>query len=85
MRKLEKDFSTLSPKEASLAYQQSYALVNFMVTTYGWHRVKQILSSLGRGFSFDASVKDALRDYNLNYDSLVAEWRASVDQQMSGK
>jgi tetratricopeptide (TPR) repeat protein len=85
MRKLEKDFSAFSPKEAALAYQQSYALVNYMVTTYGWHRVKQILADLGKGLTFNASVKDALKDYNLNYDSLVAEWRASVDQQMTGK
>ncbi|MFZ4860044.1 MAG: peptidase MA family metallohydrolase [Desulfuromonadaceae bacterium] len=77
-RKLESGFSELSTSAASLAYEQSYSLVNYMVTTYGWHRVKQILEGLGKGLSFDDALTAALKDYNLNYDSLVNEWRSSV-------
>jgi tetratricopeptide (TPR) repeat protein len=84
-RKLEANFSEFSPTEAALAYQQSYALVNYMVTTYGWHRVNKILSGLGTGLSFDESVTSALKDYNLNYDTLVKEWRASVDREIMGR
>ena len=84
-RKLEADFGDLSPTAAALAYQQSYALVNYMVTTYGWHRIRQILSGLGSGLSFDASVSVALKDYNLTYDTLVREWRTSVELEMTGK
>jgi tetratricopeptide (TPR) repeat protein len=84
-RKLEANFSNFSPANAALAYQQSYALVNYMVTTYGWHRVKQILSGLGSGLSFDESVTVALKDYNLNYDTLVKEWRATVEREMKLK
>lgn len=84
-RKLEANFSEFPPSTAALAYQQSYALVNYMVTTYGWHRVKQILSGLGRGLSFDSSATAALKDYNLNYDSLVKEWCASVEREMLGR
>ena len=84
-RKLEAGFSQFSPSAAALAYQQSYALVNYMVTTYGWHRIKQILSGLGRGLSFDESSTAALKDYNLTYDTLVMEWRASVGREMTGK
>lgn len=84
-RKLEASFSEFSPSAAALAYQQSYALVNYMVTTYGWHRVRQILSDLGSGLSFDESATTALKDYNLTYDTLVAEWRASVEREMAGK
>jgi tetratricopeptide (TPR) repeat protein len=84
-RKLEANFSELSPSAAALAYQQSYELVNYMVATYGWHRVKQILSGLGRGLSFDESVTKALEDYNLNYDTLVKEWRAAVGREMMGR
>ena len=36
-RKLEGSFSSLSSSDAALAYQQSYALVNYMVTRFGWH------------------------------------------------
>lgn len=84
-RSLEANFSEFSPSAASLAYQQSYALVNYMVTTYGWHRVRQILSGLGRGLFFDESAAAALKDYNLNYDTLVKEWRTSVEREMMGR
>lgn len=84
-RKLEASFSEFSPAAASLAYQQSYALVNYMVTTYGWHRVRQILAGLGRGLSFDDSAAAALVEYNLTYDTLVAEWRASVGREMTAR
>ncbi len=80
-RKLEGDFSNLSPSDAAMAYEQSYALVDYMVATYGWHRIRQILTGLGSGLSFDESITVALKDYNLNYDSLVQEWRASVNQK----
>jgi tetratricopeptide (TPR) repeat protein len=84
-RKLEAGFGEFSTSAAALAYQQSYAMVNYMVTTYGWHRMRQILSGLGNGLSIDESLRTALKDYNLNYDALVAEWRTSVEREMSGK
>lgn len=84
-KRLESGFSEFSPAAAALAYQQSYALVNYMVSTYGWHRIRQILSALGRGLSFDESVTAALKDYNLTYDTLVKEWRSSVDREMTGR
>ncbi|HIJ87525.1 MAG TPA: hypothetical protein HPP97_07525 [Desulfuromonadales bacterium] len=79
-RNLEANFSGLSSSAAALAYEQSYALVKYMVATFGWHRIRQILEGLGKGLSFDAAVTAALKDYNLNYDSLVNEWRKSVER-----
>jgi tetratricopeptide (TPR) repeat protein len=84
-RKLEANFSDFSTSAAALAYQQSYAMVNYMVTTYGWHRVRQILTLLGNGRTFDDAVATALKDYNLTYDGLVKEWRVSVEREMTGK
>jgi tetratricopeptide (TPR) repeat protein len=81
-RKLEAGFGSFSSSEAGLAYQQSYSLVNYMVKSYGWHRVKQILSGLGQGMTFDAAISTALTDYNLSYDRLVLEWRTSVQRGM---
>jgi tetratricopeptide (TPR) repeat protein len=83
IRSLEASFSGFSPSEAALAYQQSYALVKYMVATYGWHNVRRILTGLGTGLSFDEAVTVALKDYNLNYDTLVKEWRSSVEQKMT--
>ena len=84
-RKLEANFNEFSPVVAALAYQQSYALVNYMVVTYGWHNIRQILDRLGRGLSFDEAVTTVLKDYNSNYDLMVKEWRTSVDKEMQGK
>lgn len=83
--KLESGFSTLSTSDAGLAYQQSYALVNYMVTNYGWHKIKQILSELGKGMTFDEAVRSTLKDYNLDYDGVVAEWRESVEKEITAK
>ena len=84
-RKLESGFSGLSASQASLAYEQSYALVNHLVTSYGWHRVMTILSGLGRGAAIGEAIAEALRDYALDYDSLVQEWQASVTRGIAGK
>jgi hypothetical protein len=54
-------------------------------TTLAWHWIGQIKSEVGGGLSFDESVTAALKDYNLNYDTLVKEWRASVDKEMMGR
>lgn len=84
-RKMESGFNSLSSANAALAYQQSYAMVNFMVTRYGWHRIKQILTGLGKGMKFDESVTEVLKDFNLGYDGLVKEWRESVEREMKAR
>jgi tetratricopeptide (TPR) repeat protein len=84
-KKLEAGFNSLSSSNAALAYQQSYALVNYTVTRYGWHRIKQILSGLGKGMTIEVAISEALKDYSLGYDSLIKEWRESVDRDMAGQ
>lgn len=83
-RKLEAGFGGLSTSEASLAYQQSYAMVNYIVTTYGWHRVKQILTDLGDGMNTQEAIADALKDYSLDYDGLIREWKGYMERGVSG-
>jgi tetratricopeptide (TPR) repeat protein len=78
IRKLEGSFTGLSTADASIAYQQSYSLVNYVVTAYGWHRIQQILTALGQGKGINEAVAAALQSYNLNYDELVKEWQNSV-------
>ncbi|HIJ81940.1 MAG TPA: tetratricopeptide repeat protein [Desulfuromonadales bacterium] len=85
IRSLEKGFSSLAAADAALAYQQSYALVNYMVTQFGWHRVRQILAGLGDGMVIDAAISTALKDYSLNYDGMVQAWRESVVRELAGK
>jgi len=81
VRRLEGSFTSLSSGDAARAYQQSYAMVNYLVTTYGWHRVKAILVNLGKGMSMSAAVASALQDYSLSYDGLIKEWRETLQQE----
>ncbi|HXE95174.1 MAG TPA: tetratricopeptide repeat protein [Dongiaceae bacterium] len=85
IRTLEAGFSKLSPATAALAYQQSYSLVKYMVATFGWHRIRQILSGLGSGLSFDEAATASLKDYNITYDILVKDWRTSLEREMAGR
>ena len=80
VHRLEGSFTGLSSHEASRAYQQSYSLVSYLVTAYGWHRVNAILSALGKGMNISAAIASALQDYSLSYDGLIREWRESLQR-----
>jgi tetratricopeptide (TPR) repeat protein len=75
MRKLEGSFGGLAAKDALIAYQQSYSLVNYLVANYGWYRVTQILTALGSGRNFEEALSETFKDYNLDYSGLIREWR----------
>jgi tetratricopeptide (TPR) repeat protein len=78
IRRLEGSFSGLSSSEATRAYQQSYSMVSYLVTTYGWHRVNAILAALGKGMNISAAVASALQDYSITYEGLIREWTESL-------
>jgi hypothetical protein len=78
IRKLEGSFTSLSTADATIAYQQSYSLVKYAVTAYGWHRIQQILSELGQGMSINDAIASTLKSYNLSYDGLVKEWQDAM-------
>ena len=75
---LEKSLLGMSGKEAQLAYQQSYSMVKYLVSTYGWHKVKEILVNLGGGMDIGTAIARVFVDYNLDYAGLVQEWQAQV-------
>lgn len=81
IRKFEGSFTGLSTVDASVAYQQSYNLVNYVVSNYGWHRIRQILSALGRGMTITDAVSSTLKSYNLTYDGLVKEWQEAMTRE----
>ncbi|MDA8428013.1 MAG: peptidase MA family metallohydrolase [Geobacteraceae bacterium] len=85
VRKLEKGFGGFASKDALMAYQQSYSLVNYLVNTYGWPRVTQILTDLGNGMNMDEAVSATLKSYDVDYNGLVKEWRQSVARSTTGE
>jgi tetratricopeptide (TPR) repeat protein len=78
---LEGAFTPLSTQQAALAYQQSYALVNFMVSSYGWYKVKDILLNLGAGMKIDGAMKKGLADFGLDYAGVVQEWKLYMNRE----
>lgn len=67
---LNDPFSRLDRTMKSLAYSQSYSLVNHLVQKHGWNVIKELLASSARGESINA----ALRTWGLNLYLLEKEW-----------
>jgi len=77
--KLESGFTSLGSKEAAVSYEQSFSLVNFMVNSYGWPKVTEILLNLGAGLNSSAAIKKAMADFGLDFDGVVEEWRRTFE------
>jgi tetratricopeptide (TPR) repeat protein len=78
---LEKSWSSVGAKNILLAYQQSYSIAKFMVSNYGWHKVREILVNLGDGMSIDRSIAKALSDYGLDYKQIIQAWREQISRE----
>jgi len=71
VRSLSSPFSAYA-QEASLAYAQSYSLVEFLITRYGQVKMLELLDTFGQGSDYD----DALRKvYGFDMDGLNQRWR----------
>lgn len=77
---LEGSFLSLGPKEAAQAYRQSFTMVEYLVSTYGWHKVREILVNLGRGMKTDEAVSKAFADYSLDYAALIHELQEHLQE-----
>jgi len=64
----------LDRKIKTLAYAQSYSLIEYLVEKYGWEIVKKLLDACKRGDSIDT----VLKEYGLNMYLLETEWVKSV-------
>ena len=75
---LEGSFLSLGTKEAALAYQQSYAMVDYLVSVYGLHKIREILLNLGKGLKVQDAVTQAFADYGLDYATVLSEAREHI-------
>ena len=78
-RDLEKPFAGLPDDQVPLAYEQSYSLVLFMVDSYGWHNMAELLESLGKQQEWQGAVTSAYREYGLDWPAILKEWQANLD------
>ena len=67
---LRVSFNRLDRKMKSLAYAQSYSLVRYMVDSYGWDIIRELLEAYRMGNRED----EALRRRGLNLYLLEKEW-----------
>lgn len=79
--KLENGFTSLNSKSAALAYQQSYSLVNFMVTSYGWPKVTELLKHLGTGEKIEEATKRVMGDFGLDLNGVIEEWKSYMKRE----
>ena len=72
-------FSGLADTRIPLAYEQSYSLASFMVESYGWHNMTELLKSLGKRQEWTVAVADVYREYGLDWPAIQDEWQAGID------
>jgi tetratricopeptide (TPR) repeat protein len=83
--KLERGFTSLGAREAALAYQQSYSLVNFMVTSYGWPKVTELLKRLGTGEKIEDAAKRVMGDFGLDLNGVIEEWKSYMKKEFGSR
>lgn len=60
---------------ASMAYSQSYSVVNFLVENYGQEMLQELILTLAEGEGYDEALTAV---YDFNIDGLETAWRASL-------
>ena len=63
------------PNKVNLFYGQSWALVSFLIDTYGEEKFAQLFAEIKSGKTTDAAMEAV---YGFDQDGLDNEWRASV-------
>lgn len=78
LAQLEKSFLRFDGVSAVLAYEESYSFVRFLIDQYGWHKVRELLFTLGGGRKIAEAVDQVFGDYSLSYAELERRWREST-------
>ncbi len=63
------------PDRASLAYAQSNSLVSYLVNTYGWIKMRELLTVFKEGSTYDNALKKV---YDFDTSGLEKRWRTQV-------
>jgi hypothetical protein len=75
---LAKPFTGFSEDRALLAYEQSYSLVRFLVESFGWHKISELLERLGKQQQWQIALADVYREYGLDWPAILKEWQLGV-------
>ncbi|MCD4678682.1 MAG: hypothetical protein K8S18_22260 [Desulfobacula sp.] len=72
---LEKPFTEFDRKLKTLAYAQSYSMIEYIVETYGWDVIKQMIAAVARKDKIDS----VLMASGLNFYLLEKEWKQRLN------
>jgi hypothetical protein len=61
--------------DPSLTYAESLSVVQFLIRQYGHEKIRNILVSLGEGYTYDTALQSGL---GLDMDGLDDAWRKSI-------
>ncbi len=65
---------------ASLSYAQSQSLVAYLIDTYGWEKMRELLGIFQEGSTYDDAL---LRTYGIDMGALDQEWREHIGANAS--
>ena len=63
------------PDRASLAYAQSLSLVSYLVDTYGWDKMRELIAVFKEGSTYDSAIREV---YDFDTDGLEERWRTHI-------
>jgi len=72
LAQLNAGFKSSDAETATLAYEQSYSIVRFLVKKYGFYRVRRMLEHLGAGDDFESALHQETR---LSLTQLERNWK----------
>lgn len=75
---LEVSFAKLADERVPLAYQQSFSMVDFLIENYGWHKLADLLTMIGRKKPWQEAMGEVYSDYGLDWPAIRAEWQTSL-------
>ena len=61
---------------AHLSYVQSWSLVDYLITAYGWPKMQSLLDMFAEGATYEQAIK---RVYRMDLDGLQAAWFQSLE------
>lgn len=63
------------PDQASLAYAQSLSLVSYLVDTYGWDKIGELIAVFKEGSTYDNALQEV---YAFDTEGLEEQWRTHI-------
>ncbi len=73
---LEGSFKRFQGAQVSLAYEQSYAFVQFLIDDFGWLAVRELMTNIDKASSVPEAIESTFGIYGFNYRTLQERWRA---------